>query len=66
MTNVLRELIKEVEAGRLPQAELAAERIKVCEACPSFRTMLRQCSECHCFMDLKTKFLRTGCPLDKW
>lgn len=63
---ILREMIMEVEEGRMPQKQLTEERIKVCETCTDFRSMLRQCSICNCFMDLKTKFLRSSCPIDKW
>ena len=63
---VLRLMIAEVDQGRMPQSQLTEERIKVCEECPEFRRMLRQCSVCNCFMDLKTKFLLAACPIDKW
>jgi Family of unknown function (DUF6171) len=55
--------------GELPplaEGELAGERLKVCEECPHFRHLARQCSLCSCFLDLKTKLLEATCPVEKW
>jgi len=64
----LREIAKDLIAGKvvLSEAELAEERIKVCNECDAFRRMSRTCSVCNCFMDLKTKILRASCPLELW
>lgn len=50
----------------LSEKELATERLKVCNACPSFRRLTRQCGLCNCFMDLKVKLLEAECPLEYW
>jgi hypothetical protein len=42
-----------------------AHRIKICEGCDKF-LKTKQCSECGCFMPLKTRLLHAQCPLDKW
>ncbi len=55
------------------------ERIAICENCPSdkFDDKKRQCTECCCFMDFKTKLeidpikgffktTKTTCPLGHW
>ena len=64
----LKEIAQEVLAGKLmlSEAELARERLKVCQECPSFKKLTRQCALCSCFMDLKTKLLDASCPIAKW
>jgi len=68
MTYRLRDIARDLLAGKviLTEAELAAERMKVCEACPSFKKLARQCSLCGCFLDLKTKLIDASCPVEKW
>jgi hypothetical protein len=42
------------------------ERRAICESCPKLIKITRQCSECLCFVDLKTTIKQEKCPLDKW
>ena len=46
--------------------EKAAERLAICEVCPSLLKLTHQCKECGCFMKLKTKLENATCPLGKW
>ncbi|WP_407306964.1 DUF6171 family protein [Acinetobacter sp.] len=64
----LKEIAKDLITGKivLSEAELANERIKVCQECDAFRKMTRTCSVCNCFMDLKTKMLHASCPIELW
>lgn len=51
------------------KAEIRADRIAVCELCPSFNKSSRRCNECGCFMDAKTWVGGDPsqlCPLNKW
>lgn len=48
----------------VPEAVLNA-RLELCNACPRL-SVTRQCKECLCFVDLKTKLRQEKCPLDKW
>lgn len=50
------------------RSTLYRDRIKVCEECPrSFLTLGRlRCSECKCFMEVKTRIKSMRCPLGKW
>lgn len=69
MGGTLRDIAKGLLSGELPpisSAELAHERIKVCQECPAFRKMIRQCSICGCMIDLKTKLLEAKCPTEQW
>lgn len=64
----LREIAISIAKGKLALAEgeLARERVKVCVDCEAFARMLRQCTVCHCMVDLKAKILIAECPLKKW
>lgn len=68
MSYGLKEIAIEMIKGRLQfsEQELAAERIKVCQSCPQFKKISRQCGLCNCFMDAKVKFTHAGCPINKW
>jgi hypothetical protein len=46
-------------------AEVAAQRMAICRECPFFNS-IGQCTECHCFMALKTKLPNASCPQHKW
>ena len=64
----LREIALQVIDGIIPLStdELAAERMKLCEECPQFKKLLRQCDLCGCFLDMKVKVLNAQCPIQKW
>jgi hypothetical protein len=46
--------------------EQKLERFNICQACDRWKASTRQCKECGCFMDIKTKIKGTECPLGKW
>lgn len=41
------------------------ERLAICESCEHY-TSLKFCSQCNCFMPVKTKLAGKKCPLEKW
>lgn len=41
-------------------------RVTICDTCPRLFTLTRNCKECGCFVDLKTKYEKSTCPLGKW
>jgi len=47
-------------------AELSSERMNICKHCEKYKKTLKQCSECGCFMPLKTRVAHAKCPLNKW
>lgn len=48
------------------ESEESNRRISICKECPSYDTVWSKCTECHCFMPLKTLFIGLDCPLGKW
>lgn len=42
------------------------QRLSICETCPSFIHVTKQCMNCGCIMPLKTKLKDATCPLGKW
>lgn len=52
-------------AGRVSEEE-ANRRYSICEACPRLVKLTKQCKECGCFMNLKTKLEAAVCPIGKW
>lgn len=51
--------------GRV-SVEIKNARISLCESCPEFLGLTRQCRVCGCFMDLKTQLPHADCPVGKW
>lgn len=48
-------------------ADLAANRLSVCESCDRFlKSTTKQCLECGCIMPLKVRLQGAKCPLGKW
>jgi len=45
--------------------EVSESRISLCNSCDKLM-ITRQCSECLCFVDAKTKIKQEECPLKKW
>ncbi len=46
--------------------EVREKRLEICNACPEFIHITKQCKKCGCFMELKTKLEDAFCPLRKW
>jgi hypothetical protein len=46
--------------------DVQKERMSICLQCPRLIKATRQCKECGCFMDAKTKLFDAECPLGKW
>jgi len=41
-------------------------RYDICLKCPELINITKQCKQCGCFMNLKTKLQDATCPIDKW
>jgi hypothetical protein len=46
--------------------EVREERLKICYSCEFFIHASERCTKCGCFMETKTLFKQTKCPIDKW
>lgn len=46
--------------------EEAFRRYNICDWCPEFISLTKQCKECGCFMNLKVKLENATCPIGKW
>lgn len=46
--------------------DLSNFRMDICVQCDRLITLTKQCRECGCFMNMKTKLLGAKCPLGKW
>ena len=46
--------------------ELSAKRFDICKSCPELVQISKQCKQCGCFMNAKTKLQKATCPLGKW
>lgn len=46
--------------------EIARRRLEVCEACYAYRPAERRCGECGCYVEIKSNWETSFCPLGKW
>lgn len=46
--------------------EIAQLRYNFCSSCEFFVKTTKRCSDCGCFMILKTKLDHAKCPIGKW
>jgi hypothetical protein len=46
--------------------EVETSRFAICNKCPYLRRTTKQCTQCGCFMKLKTKLAAAECPIGKW
>ncbi len=54
-----------------PNAERASDdvaetRMGICNSCPELLRLTKQCKQCGCMMNVKTKLLHATCPIGKW
>lgn len=61
------EIEKWSESGyKLTSHKIRGLRWKTCQACSKFNRTSFICSQCKCFMPVKTSLQSSKCPLDKW
>jgi hypothetical protein len=41
-------------------------RYDICIDCPEFIRLTKQCKQCGCLMNLKTRLAASSCPIGKW
>ena len=49
----------------MTSADKAFERLEICKGC-EFYTEEKRCTKCGCFMEVKTHFEASECPIKKW
>jgi hypothetical protein len=58
--------IVEKQRELITTKEIQEERISICNDCEELFHFTRQCKECSCFVDAKTRLSSSFCPLNKW
>jgi len=46
--------------------DIKESRLSTCQSCEKFLPETYRCAECGCFMNAKTAFAPSSCPLGKW
>ena len=56
--------------GELPAPEIPTairdERLVICNGCPALNKDTAECTECGCYMPIKSGLISAECPLGKW
>lgn len=52
--------------GVMVTEDVYTQRISICNGCEFFRHEDKRCTQCGCFMEAKTRFKKTYCPVHKW
>lgn len=60
----LKDIISEDDI--LVSYEIQHNRMNICKMCDRYSERRKRCKECGCFLEAKTKFSSSKCPLDKW
>jgi hypothetical protein len=70
MTYSITNVIKDELTGNANHVtpEIRNERLSICYTCEYFKKISRQCGQCGCFLDAKTRYKESTCPLNepKW
>jgi hypothetical protein len=46
--------------------DISEARFEICLSCPELIKITKQCKQCGCFMNAKTKLKHASCPIRKW
>jgi hypothetical protein len=52
--------------GMLVTEEVREDRLMTCGSCEFFILSSKRCVKCGCFMETKSMFKKTSCPVGKW
>jgi hypothetical protein len=52
--------------GAFVTEDIRNDRLKECHSCEFFDNRSERCSQCGCFMNTKSMFKKTYCPVGKW
>lgn len=46
--------------------KMSQDRLAICSVCDKYNKKTTRCEECGCFMEYKTLFRTSKCPIGKW
>lgn len=52
--------------GILVEEQVYIDRMNICNNCEFFKRDEKRCTKCGCFMEAKSRFKKTYCPIHKW
>jgi len=52
--------------GVLVSESVRELRLSICHGCEFFEKQSQRCTQCGCFMNTKSMFKQTYCPVSKW
>lgn len=52
--------------ARYASDQVSEARMQTCRTCPEFRTVMRVCGACGCYLPAKVKFEKSSCPKGRW
>ena len=62
--NVVTSLTEHAFNGFKKDEKTKEERLKICEGCDLYKN--KRCTQCGCFMEVKTSSVTSKCPIGKW
>lgn len=58
-------LVTKLQDDLVVSEDIHKQRLDICKACENLNKF-NLCTQCYCYMPLKTKFKVFSCPLEKW
>ena len=67
-TSAAKEMKKQAASNEVSKSryEICKSRYEICKKCEHFQKRFAICKMCGCFMRIKTRLLKTNCPINKW
>lgn len=63
---VVKDVVTLTEGSAIVSEDEQKNRLSICQECEFFEKLNSRCSQCGCFMKVKTKFTISKCPIQKW
>jgi hypothetical protein len=64
-TNFISSSVKHIKTGmKTVPEEVKKERLDICNSCEYYKE--NRCTQCGCYMNIKTEWAEQECPLKKW
>lgn len=62
--NLTKDMASSLVGGLKINKDLKEDRMQICETCDFYKE--KRCTQCGCFMELKTLLTTSHCPIGKW